>query len=180
MEGNGRARINNIPLLEHQEISGRFTSKVDSEQTRRRSVTEGNGPRYGVARNGRWTGITFPPHELAAKQTKDLERLRKQIKDGDTEDLRKEFEMMKAQLDETLRQSQEFKLKFMQRAMARSRRVIGVSWLFFFRCRSHFSPLGLINSTMHTFVHSFFVSLYYNHIMYTCESNQNDYMAMLG
>ena len=103
--------------------------------------------------------------ELAAKQTKDLERLRKQMKDGDTEDLRKEFEMMKAQLDETLRQSQELKLKSMQRAMARIRRIIGVSCLFFFRCQSHFSPLVLINSIMHTFVHSLFVYLYYKRCM---------------
>ena len=105
--------------------------------------------------------------QLAAKQTKDLERLRKQMKDGDTEDLRKEFEMVKAQLDETLRESQKLKLSSMQWTKAYLRRKIGVSCLFFLRCQSHFSPLDLITSTMHTFVHSLFVYLSYKRCMPT-------------
>jgi len=69
--------------------------------------------------------------QLAASQMQVLERLRAQLKDGPTEDLRKEFEMVKAQLDDTLRQSQALKLNAMQRTMAFFRRRIGVSGLFF-------------------------------------------------
>ncbi|KAL4062804.1 P-loop containing nucleoside triphosphate hydrolase protein [Scleroderma yunnanense] len=43
--------------------------------------------------------------QLAASQMQILERLRTQLKEGPTEDLRKEFETVKAQLNDTMRQS---------------------------------------------------------------------------
>ena len=69
--------------------------------------------------------------QLAASQMQVLERLRAQLKDGPTEDLRKEFETAKAQLDDTLRQSQTLKLNVMQKTMAFFRQRIGVSYLLF-------------------------------------------------
>ena len=69
--------------------------------------------------------------QLATSQMQVLQRLRAQLKDGPTEDLRKEFEAVKAQLDDTLRQSQALKLNAMQKTMAFVRRRIGVSYLLF-------------------------------------------------
>ncbi|KAL4073387.1 P-loop containing nucleoside triphosphate hydrolase protein [Scleroderma citrinum] len=71
--------------------------------------------------------------QLAASQMQILERLRTQLKEGPTEDLRKEFETVKAQLNDTMRQSEALKLNSMQRTLAFFRRKIGVSYSLFSR-----------------------------------------------